>query len=142
MVCASNSSSGFSTCELNFSPAMQETRAEMYTYGKTYRHTDIEACLIHLRSMQGSLRLAPVVIVEITEGIYLKERIPSSSVLFDIITAILLIILVVYNFHQRTPLLIATKKHHKDVEKYLIDHGADVNVKDGVSGVNGMQVAG
>ena len=28
----------------------------------------------------------------------------------------------------------AARKNHKDSEKYLVDHGADVNMKDGVNG--------
>ena len=35
------------------------------------------------------------------------------------------------SLHQRTPLHIATEHHREAViEKYLVDHGADVNTKD------------
>ena len=30
----------------------------------------------------------------------------------------------------------ATKDQHRDTEKYLVDHGADVNMKDGVGDRN------
>jgi len=34
------------------------------------------------------------------------------------------------SLHQRTPLHEAAQCHHKEVEEYLVDHGADVNMKD------------
>lgn len=37
---------------------------------------------------------------------------------------------------QTTPLHMATKNQHRDTEKYLVDHGADVNMKDGVGDQN------
>ena len=34
---------------------------------------------------------------------------------------------------QSTPLHLATKNSHVEIQKYLADHGADVSMKDGVS---------
>ena len=39
---------------------------------------------------------------------------------------------VISPLHQTTPLHMATKNHHKGIKKYLVDHGADIDMKDGV----------